>query len=99
MCRSSQQTKANCHVTSLNTLIGVIIAAVFLITKVSLSMSAENSINGYLIKNVSPSEWWIVDSSGEKVAGPFTSEHAAVEVASVFQDQPEPPARRRNSKS
>ncbi|MEB0204244.1 hypothetical protein [Pseudomonas sp. CCC3.1] len=62
-------------------------------------MSATNSTNGYLIKNVSPGEWWIVDSSEEKVAGPFTSEQTVIEVASVFQDQPEPPARRRNSKS
>ncbi|MFJ7882877.1 hypothetical protein ACIQYF_05095 [Pseudomonas sp. NPDC096917] len=62
-------------------------------------MSATNSINGYLIKNVSPNEWWIVAPSEEKVAGPFTSEQAAIEVASVFQDQPEPAARRRNRKS
>jgi hypothetical protein len=61
-------------------------------------MSATNSINGYLIKNVSPNEWWISDSSEEKVAGPFESEQAAIEVASVLQDQPTPAARRRNSK-
>lgn len=58
-----------------------------------------NSINGYLIKNVSPNQWWITDSADEQVAGPFESEQAAVEVASVLQDQPAPAARRRNNKS
>ncbi|MFP3516982.1 hypothetical protein SB766_12375 [Pseudomonas sp. SIMBA_077] len=62
-------------------------------------MSAIKSVNGYLIKNVSPNEWWMVDPSGEKVAGPFPSEKAAVEVAEVFEDLAGHSTRSRNSKS
>ncbi|WP_314915259.1 hypothetical protein [Pseudomonas helleri] len=49
-------------------------------------MSATKSVNGYLIKNVSSKEWWMVAPSGEHIAGPFSSEEAAIEVAEVFED-------------
>lgn len=62
-------------------------------------MSATQNINGFMIKNVSQGEWWIIDASDTRVAGPFPSELMAIEVASVFVDQPAPAVRRRNSKS
>lgn len=62
-------------------------------------MSETNTINGYTIKQNPAGEWWMVDLANENVAGPFASEQAAIEIASVFQDQPAPPARRRNKKT
>ncbi|MES2869739.1 MAG: hypothetical protein V4749_09240 [Pseudomonadota bacterium] len=62
-------------------------------------MSDVNSVNGYTIKQVASGEWWMLDLAGEQVAGPFATEQAAIEIASVFQDQPAPPARRRNKKN
>ncbi|MCU1729433.1 hypothetical protein NTD86_20885 [Pseudomonas sp. 7P_10.2_Bac1] len=61
-------------------------------------MSAAKNVNGYLIKNVSPNEWWMITPAGEKVAGPFPTEKMTVEVAEVFEDLA-PPARSRNSQS
>ena len=58
-----------------------------------------NTINGYLIKQIGTDQWWIADASDENVAGPFTSEQSAIEVASVFQDLPAAPARKGKSKS
>ncbi|PAA27428.1 hypothetical protein CJU73_15845 [Pseudomonas fragi] len=57
-------------------------------------MSATISVNGYEIKPDASSQWCVFSASGENVAGPFSSQQAAAEVASVFQDQPEPAARR-----
>ena len=62
-------------------------------------MSAANSVNGYLIKQIQSGAWWITDSSEENVAGPFSSEQDAIAVASVLQDQPTAPARRGNKKT
>ena len=62
-------------------------------------MSAANSVNGYLIKQIQPGAGWITDASEESVAGPFSSEQDALAVASVLQDQPAAPARRGNKKS
>ncbi|WP_421546740.1 hypothetical protein [Pseudomonas sp. QD4] len=61
-------------------------------------MSAAKSINGYLISKAQDGQWWVTSSNGENIAGPFVSEALAIEVASVLQDQPPPPARRRNAK-
>ena len=60
-------------------------------------MSATISVNGFEIKLIESGEWCVFDASGENVAGPFASQQMAAEVAAVFQDQPAPPARRRNS--
>ena len=59
-------------------------------------MSATISVNGYEIKPNEKGDWCVFNASGENVAGPFDSQQVATEVASVFQDQPAPPARRRN---
>lgn len=59
-------------------------------------MSATKHVNGYLIKNVSSKEWWMVAPSGEHVAGPFPSEKSAVEVAEVFEDLAGPAPRGRS---
>lgn len=61
-------------------------------------MSTVNSVNGYTIQQNDSGEWWMLDGANEQVAGPFASEQAAIEIASVFQDQPAPPARRRAKK-
>ena len=61
-------------------------------------MSATVSVNGYEIKPDESGQWCVFDASGENIAGPFSSQEAAAEVASVLQDQPAPPARRRNKK-
>lgn len=61
-------------------------------------MSATKSVNGYLINKASDGQWWVAGASGENIAGPFASEALATEVAAVLQDQPPPPARRRNAK-
>ncbi|QPL29664.1 hypothetical protein [Pseudomonas fragi] len=57
-------------------------------------MSATICVNGYEIKPDASGQWCVFSASGENVAGPFSSQQAAAEVASVFQDQPEPAARR-----
>ena len=57
-------------------------------------MSATISVNGYEIKPDESGQWCVFAASGENVAGPFSSQQAAADVASVFQDQPEPAARR-----
>ncbi|MGO1274339.1 MAG: hypothetical protein ACTMK5_21520 [Pseudomonas helleri] len=59
-------------------------------------MSATKSVNGYLIKNVSSKKWWMVAPSGENIAGPFSSEKAAIEVAEVFEDLAGPAPRGRS---
>ncbi|WP_300720033.1 hypothetical protein [Pseudomonas sp.] len=61
-------------------------------------MLATQNTHGFLIKKVSPDEWWIIDATDTRLAGPFPTELMATEVASVLVDQPAPPARRRNSK-
>ncbi|WP_347900663.1 hypothetical protein [Pseudomonas purpurea] len=60
-------------------------------------MSAAKSVNGYLINQAKDGQWWVDSANGENIAGPFPSEALAIEVASVFQDQPAAP-RRRNAK-
>ena len=62
-------------------------------------MSAPISVNGYEIKPNETGEWCVFDAFGENIAGPFNTQEAAIEVASVLQDQPAPPARRRNKKN
>ena len=57
-------------------------------------MSATISVNGYEIKPDNSGQWCVFAASGENVAGPFSSQQAAADVAAVFQDQPEPAARR-----
>lgn len=48
-------------------------------------MSEEKSVNGYLISQ-QDGQWWMVGFDNEKVAGPFPTESAAIEVATVFED-------------
>lgn len=62
-------------------------------------MAQAKNVNGYLIKKLQDGQWWACSSEGEPVAGPFASEEAAVEVASVLQDQPKAAPRRPASKS
>lgn len=57
-------------------------------------MSAEKTVNGYAIKEISAGKWWVVATSGEQVAGPFPTEKLACDVAEVFEDTPPPPPRR-----
>lgn len=57
-------------------------------------MSAEKTVNGYVIKQIGAGNWWVCASSGEHVAGPLPSEKMACEVAEVFEDTPPPPRRR-----
>ncbi|UZJ62488.1 hypothetical protein OKW98_12550 [Pseudomonas sp. KU26590] len=59
-------------------------------------MSEVKSVNGYLIQKLQDGQWWLVGHDGEAVAGPFSSESTAIEVASVFEDTPAP--RRRADK-
>lgn len=60
-------------------------------------MTAEKIVNGYTIKQVQDGAWWIRTQQGEEIAGPFTTQEQACEVAAVLQDQPPPPSRRRAS--
>ncbi|MNN96218.1 hypothetical protein D3C81_2151640 [compost metagenome] len=49
-------------------------------------MSEVKSINGFLITQEKDGQWWIDNfGGGEKIAGPFPTEKAAIEVASVLQ--------------
>ncbi|MDO9321987.1 MAG: hypothetical protein Q7U01_10180 [Pseudomonas sp.] len=59
-------------------------------------MSSEHSVNGNIVSQIK-GEWWVCREKGEQIAGPFTSETLAREVAAVLQDQPAPPPRRRNT--
>jgi hypothetical protein len=59
-------------------------------------MSEIKSVNGYQIKKLQDGQWWVCGVDDEAVAGPFTSENSAIEVAAVFQDTPAP--RRRTDK-
>lgn len=61
-------------------------------------MSDIKSVNGYLIKEVTPGAWWVLDAAQAQVAGAFASETSAMEVAAVLQDQPDAPARKRKNK-
>ena len=57
-------------------------------------MSAEKSVNGYLINKAKDGQWWVDSVGGENIAGPFPSEAMAIEVASVLQlEHPEPKRR------
>ncbi|MOA39081.1 hypothetical protein D3C78_1608310 [compost metagenome] len=57
-------------------------------------MSAEKSVNGYLINKAKDGQWWVDSVGGENIAGPFPSEAMAIEVASVLQlEHPEPTRR------
>jgi hypothetical protein len=58
-------------------------------------MSSEHSVNGNIVTKVN-NEWWVCREKGEQIAGPFSSESLAREVAAVLQDQPAPPPLRRN---
>jgi len=60
-------------------------------------MSEAKSVIGYLIYILIDGLWWVSDASGEAIAGPFTTETAAIEVAAVLQDQPKAHSRRRSS--
>ena len=62
-------------------------------------MSDVKKVNGYLIKQLQTDAWWVLDSTDEPIAGPFGSEAAAIEVASVLQDQPSAPVRKRKNNS
>lgn len=57
-------------------------------------MSTPLTVNGYLIKEKTSDAWWIIDSSGDEIAGPFASQQQAAEVAGVLQDQPAPLGRK-----
>ncbi|MEN0105399.1 MAG: hypothetical protein AAGC84_03130 [Pseudomonas sp.] len=61
-------------------------------------MSAEKTVNGYVIKQIGAGNWWMCSAAGEQVAGPFPSEKMAAEVAAVFEDTPPPPRRRGDSR-
>ena len=61
-------------------------------------MSDVKVVNGYQIKKLQDGQWWLVGHEGEAVAGPFSSETSACEVASVFEDTPAP-SRRTDKKS
>ncbi|MDN4547463.1 MULTISPECIES: hypothetical protein [unclassified Pseudomonas] len=57
-------------------------------------MSAEKSVNGFLINKAKDGQWWVDSVGGENIAGPFPSEAMAIEVASVLQlEHPEPTRR------
>ena len=57
-------------------------------------MSAEKSVNGFLINKAKDGQWWVDSVGGENIAGPFPSEAMAIEVASVLQlEHPEPKRR------
>ena len=62
-------------------------------------MSDVKKVNGYLIKEIQPGEWWILGNTEEQVAGAFATEAAAIEVAAVLQDLPPSPVRKRNKSS
>jgi hypothetical protein len=62
-------------------------------------MSLAKTVNGYLIQKCQDGQWWACSADGEAVAGPFTDEGAAAEVAAVLQDQPKAARRRSTSKS
>jgi hypothetical protein len=57
-------------------------------------MAQAKSVNGYLIKQLQDARWWVCSTADEAIAGPFTTEQSAVEVASVLQEQRAAPARR-----
>lgn len=57
-------------------------------------MAEAKSVNGYLINQAKDGQWWVCSAAGENIAGPFGSESAVIEVASVLQDQPAAPTRR-----
>nr|WP_137817904.1 hypothetical protein [Pseudomonas sp. 2FG] len=57
-------------------------------------MTAGKTVNGYLISQASDGNWWVCTANAEQIAGPFTTEKQAAEVAEVLQDQPPPPRRR-----
>lgn len=59
-------------------------------------MSDVKNVNGYLINKLQDGQWWVSDAGGEAIAGPFSSEAAAIEVAAVLQDQPKAHSRRRS---
>ncbi|MCQ2996930.1 hypothetical protein NLO88_24485 [Pseudomonas syringae] len=61
-------------------------------------MSSVKNINGYLIKKLQDGQWWACSAEDEAIAGPFSSEEAAVEVAAVLQDQPKASRRRTGNK-
>ncbi len=61
-------------------------------------MSAEKTVNGYVIKQIGAGNWWVCSAAGEQVAGPMPTEKMACEVAEVFQDTPASPRRRGESR-
>jgi hypothetical protein len=62
-------------------------------------MSAEKSVNGFLINQVKDGQWWVASVAGENIAGPFPSEALAIEVASVLELEHPEPKRRGKDKS
>ncbi|MES2819891.1 MAG: hypothetical protein V4812_13000 [Pseudomonadota bacterium] len=52
------------------------------------------SVNGYSIQAKTSGDWWICTEQGEDIAGPFSTQEQACEVAAVLQDQRPAPARR-----
>ncbi|EJM18294.1 hypothetical protein PMI22_03247 [Pseudomonas sp. GM21] len=63
-------------------------------------MSEAKSVNGFLIKQAEDSQWWIRNfGDTENIAGPFTTEATAIEVASVLQLEHPPVARRGKDKT
>lgn len=62
-------------------------------------MSQAKNVNGYLIQKLQDGQWWACSTEGEAIAGPFTTENAAAEVAAVLQDQPKAARRRPGNKT
>ncbi|AMB84665.1 hypothetical protein AWM79_04830 [Pseudomonas agarici] len=60
-------------------------------------MSTAKKVNGYLINPAKDGQWWVASVDGENIAGPFSTEALAIEVATVFQDTPAPTATRRGN--
>lgn len=58
-------------------------------------MPMEKTVNGYLIRAEADGNWWIIGIGDEKVAGPFSDERQAGEVAAVLQDLPAKPVRQK----
>ena len=48
-------------------------------------MSEAKSVNGFLINPAKDGQWWVDNTGGENIAGPFPTEALAIEVASVLQ--------------
>jgi hypothetical protein len=57
-------------------------------------MALEKNVNGYLIKQLQDTQWWVCSVANEAIAGPFATEQSAVDVASVLHDQRAAPSRR-----